>query len=255
LSGFQEEIQMSSVKRLVSLVVVMVVALGLFAQVQAQETEPVIAAQPCDAPGSLSMWVWDENWAAVIEQARDAWIADYCPGAEVEIVVNPWDQYWDLLRTASASGDLPDVFNVSQDRFFFYASNDALLDLQPYWDAYGVDTELWGSGMVDPYRWGEEGDLYAGPVNWDTIVVYYNKYMFDAAGLDYPTAEWTWDDFAAAAEALTDPDNDVYGAAVYSEYQSGYPNWIAATGVTPIVEAGRTARLAVQLAARQGSIS
>lgn len=232
---------MSSVKRLVSLVVVVIVALGLFAQVQAQETEPVIAAQPCAAPGSLSMWVWDENWAAVIEQARDAWIADYCPGAEVDIVVNPWDQYWDLLRTASASGDLPDVFNVSQDRFFFYASNDALLDLQPYWDEYGVDTELWGSGMVDPYRWGEEGDLYAGPVNWDTIVVFYNKDLFDAAGLDYPTAEWTWDDFAAAAEALTDPDNDVYGAAVYSEYQSGYPNWIAATGVTPIVEAGRTA--------------
>ncbi|MBZ0309811.1 MAG: extracellular solute-binding protein, partial [Anaerolineae bacterium] len=65
--------------------------------------------------------------------------------------------------------------------------------------------------MVDPYRWGENGNLYAGPVNWDTIAIFYNKDMFDAAGLEYPTAEWTWDDFAAAAEALTNADEDVYG--------------------------------------------
>ena len=86
---------------------------------------------------------------------------------------------------------MPDIFNMSQDRFFFYADNDAVLDLQPYWDEYGVDTTLWGSGLVDPYRWGDAGDLYAAPVNWDTIAIYYNKDMFDAAGLDYPTADWT----------------------------------------------------------------
>ena len=115
-----------------------------------------------------------------------------------------------------------------------------LLDLQPYWDEAGIDTTTWGSGLIDPYRWGENQDLYAGPVNWDTVAVYYNKDLFDAAGVAYPTAEWTWDDFAADAEALTDVENDVYGALAYVEYQAGYPNWIAATGTTPIVEAGRT---------------
>ncbi len=39
---------------------------------------------------------------------------------------------------------------------------------------------------------------------------------------------------------LTNPDNDVYGAVVYVEFQAGYPNWIAATGEEPIVDAGRT---------------
>ncbi|PJF25531.1 MAG: hypothetical protein CUN53_12330 [Phototrophicales bacterium] len=77
-------------------------------------------------------------------------------------------------------------------------------------------------------------------MNWDTIAIFYNKDMFDAAGLDYPTSDWTWDDFAAAAAALTDPANDVYGAAVYSEYQAGYPNFIASTGITPIINAART---------------
>ncbi|MBE0704222.1 MAG: extracellular solute-binding protein, partial [Afipia sp.] len=62
----------------------------------------------------------------------------------------------------------------------------------------------------------------------------------DAASLDYPSDEWTWNDFADAARALTDPGSDVYGAAVYSEYQAGYPNWIAATGTEPVVDAART---------------
>ncbi len=199
-----------------------------------------IEPQPCAEPGELTMWVWDENWAEIIGESIDAWTAEYCEGASVDLQVQPWGQYWDLLRTSAAGGDLPDVFNMSQDRFYFFADNDAILNLQPYWDEYGVDTTLWGTGLVDPYRWGEDGDLHAGPVNWDTIAVYYNKDMFDAAGVEYPTADWTWDDFAAAAEALTDPDADQYGALVYMEYQAGYPNWIAATGTTPIVDAERT---------------
>jgi multiple sugar transport system substrate-binding protein len=94
--------------------------------------------------------------------------------------------------------------------------------------------------MIDPYRVGEDGYLTAVPVNWDTIAIFYNKDMLDAAGLEYPTADWTWDDFAEYAEALTDPENDVYGAVVYPEYQAGYANWIAATGVSPIINAEGT---------------
>lgn len=230
---------MSRVLRLSFVLVIVLAALGIVGGVIAQ-SEPTIPAAACAQPGSLTMRVWDENWAAVIQQSIDAWIAAYCPGAEVSLEVVPWGEYWTLLRTNAVSGDLPDIFNISQDRFPFYAENDAVLNLQPYWDAAGIDTTLWGTGMVDPYRRGENSDLYAGPVNWDTIAVYYNRDMFDAAGVAYPTADWTWDDFADAARALTDPEADIYGAAVYSEYQSGYPNFIASTGTEPVVDAART---------------
>ncbi len=229
-------------QRHVLVVVLLVVLLSsaLALPAFAQDGGPAIKAQACTEPGKLTMWVWDQAWADIIGNSIEQWKTDYCPGAEVDLQVQSWEQYWDVLKTNAAGGDLPDVFNMSQDRFFFYADNDALLDLQPWWDQYGVDTTIWGSGMVDPYRWGDASDLYAAPVNWDTVVIYYNKDMFDAAMLDYPTADWTWDDFAADARALTDSANDVYGAAVYSEYQAGYPNWIASTGVTPIVDAART---------------
>ncbi len=232
---------MKSRSAILTALILLVSMFALVFSAQAQEgDELVISPQPCAEPGTLTMWVWDENWATIIGNSIELWKAEYCPGAEVDLQVQPWGQYWDLLTTNAAGGELPDVFNMSQDRFRFYAENGVLLDLQPYFDQYGVDTTLWGTGLVDPYRWGEAGDLYAAPVNWDTIAIFYNKEMFDAAGLEYPTADWTRDDFAAAARALTDPENDVYGAAVYAEYQAGYPNWIAATGVTPVVDADRT---------------
>ena len=232
---------MSRTARSAAFLTVLLAMLTLALPAQAQEAleEPVIVPAACEEPGALTMWVWDENWAKVIQESIDVWTEKYCPGAEVDLIVNPWGQYWDLLKTGAAAGDLPDVFTMSQTNVFFYLENEALLNLQPYLDAAGIDTSIWGSGMVDPYRWGENGDLYAAPVEWVTIAIFYNKDMFDAAGLDYPTADWTWDDFATYAEALTDEEAGVYGAAVYLEYQSGYPNWIAATGTTPVMEAGR----------------
>lgn len=224
-------------RRYLALLVILMIVLGAGATL-AQDDAPAIAPQACAEPGTLTMRVWDENWAVVIQQAIDVWETEYCPGAEVTLEVVPWGEYWNLLRTNAAGGELPDVFNMSQDNFPFYAANEAILDLQPYYDAAGVDTTLWGSGMVDPYR--VEGDLYAAPVNWDTIGIFYNKDMFDATDVAYPTDEWTWEDFAAAARALTNPDADVYGAAVYSEFQAGWPNWIAATGTEPVVNAART---------------
>ena len=226
-------------KRLSALLLVALLSIVLMLPAQAQD-DAAIPAAACAEPGSLDVRVWDENWAATVQTIVDQWIADYCPGAEVTVNQVPWGQYWDLLRTDAASGDLPDVFNIIQAYGQEYINNDALLDLQPYLDAAGIDPTVWGAGSVDPYRDAETQDVYATPLEWVTVAIYYNKDLFDAAGLDYPTADWTWDDFAAAAEALTNPDEGVYGAAVYAQYQGGYGDWIASTGTPPVVTADHT---------------
>ncbi len=222
--------------KMIVILVLLLIAFSMALTAQAQE--PVIEPLACEEPGSLTMWVWDENWFDIVGASIDVWVENYCPGAEVELIHQPWGNYWDLIRTNAVGGDLPDVFNMSQDRVGFYATNGVLLDLQPYWDEFGVDSTVWGSGLVDPYRVGDA--VYAAPVEWVTIAMLYNKDMFDAAMLEYPTAEWTWDDFAADAAALTNPDEGVFGAAVYLEYQTGYTNWIAATGESPVVSLDRS---------------
>ena len=52
------------------------------------------------------------------------------------------------------------------------------------------------------------GRIIALPAELDTAVIFYNKDLFDEAGIPYPEAGWTWDDFLAAAKAMTKPLSD-----------------------------------------------
>jgi len=49
------------------------------------------------------------------------------------------------------------------------------------------------------------------PALIDNLAIVYNKDLFDAAGIDPPSADWTWDDFRTAAKALTDPSKQQFG--------------------------------------------
>jgi multiple sugar transport system substrate-binding protein len=62
------------------------------------------------------------------------------------------------------------------------------------------------------------------PAVVDNIGLLYNKTVFDKAGVAYPTADWTWDDFRTAAKKLTDPANHIYGYG-YSVSGSGSAAW------------------------------
>ena len=55
------------------------------------------------------------------------------------------------------------------------------------------------------------------PALVDNLALVYNKKLFDQAGLAYPTADWTWDDFRAAAKKLTDPSAKQFGWAYVND--------------------------------------
>ena len=58
-----------------------------------------------------------------------------------------------------------------------------------------------------------DGKVLGVPALVDNLAVVYNKDLFKAAGVPTPTSDWTWDDFRAAAKAVTDPANKVFGLA------------------------------------------
>ena len=58
-----------------------------------------------------------------------------------------------------------------------------------------------------------DGQVFAIPSLIDNLAIVYNKGLFKASGVDEPTPDWTWDDFQAAAKALTDPSAQQYGFA------------------------------------------
>ncbi|WP_238018042.1 ABC transporter substrate-binding protein [Dactylosporangium sp. AC04546] len=69
-----------------------------------------------------------------------------------------------------------------------------------------------------------DGKVIGVPALVDNLALIYNKSLFDAAGVAYPTDQWSWDDFRAAAKKLTNPAQNVYGTA-YSVSGSEDTTW------------------------------
>ena len=73
----------------------------------------------------------------------------------------------------------------------------------------------------------EGGTLYGLPSGTQTMVMYYNKDIFDEKGVEYPKEGWTWDEFLETAEKLTYEENGktVYGYGLSSSYFQLTPWW------------------------------
>ncbi len=149
------------------------------------------------------LWgMWGDPAEIVTHQAvADAYM-EQNPSVTIELWSQPWGDYFTKLDTLFAAGDataIPDVFFLSPVPS--YAARDVLQDLNPFIEETGLDLGDYWPGAIESTSF--EGSVYGFPRDSGIEVLYYNKDHFDAAGLDYPTDEWTWDDLRAAAEALT----------------------------------------------------
>jgi multiple sugar transport system substrate-binding protein len=130
------------------------------------------------------------------------------PGIEVNVETAPFDSYFTELQTRIAGGDAPDVFELNYENFVTYASKGVLLDLSAPVAESGVAERFYPRAYE---AFSRDGVQYGLPASFSNVVLYYNKALFDAAGVAYPTADWTWEDELAAARQLTNPDEGVWG--------------------------------------------
>jgi multiple sugar transport system substrate-binding protein len=128
---------------------------------------------------------------------------------DVELIHIPSPSDYRLRLGADfAAGDPADIVLINYRRYAPFAAKGVLEPLAPYLRGSEVITDNdFFAVATDPFRW--RGQLMCIPQNISSLVVYYNKDLFDAAGLDYPEDDWTWDEFLSAAKALTlDVDGD-----------------------------------------------
>lgn len=129
------------------------------------------------------------------------------PDINVTVEVADWDSYWEKLRVQMAGGTPPDVFAMDAPLYPDWQSRGVLLNLQPYLDADPALLEGVYPITLEAYKTAD--GMFGLPRDFQTIVLYYNKDMFDAAGVAYPTDAWTYADLRTAAKALTlDKDGD-----------------------------------------------
>lgn len=128
---------------------------------------------------------------------------DENPGITVDVATLPYADYFTTLQTDLAAGTQADVFDIEYANFGTYVADGVIAPLE------GVDTSVYRTSLADAYS--SDGELYALPSSFSNVVLYYNADLFDAAGLEYPTSDWTWEDEKAAAAKLTDATAGVYG--------------------------------------------
>lgn len=183
---------------------------------------------------TLTYGVWSQD--ETMQQLIDAFEKENA-GIKVELQVNPWTEYWTKLQVGAQGGTAPDAFWMLGDKFQVYAANDQLLPLGDAIKDAGVDLSVYPEALVDLFTY--DGELYGLPKDFDTVGLWYNKALFDAAGVAYPTDQWTWDDVSAAAAKLTDPAAGVYGIAAPLNRQEGFYNTVAQAG-GHIIENGKS---------------
>jgi ABC-type glycerol-3-phosphate transport system substrate-binding protein len=133
--------------------------------------------------------------------------------------------YMEKVLTEFAGGSAPDVLFVEVNNFKQFAQKGVLEDLTPY---IAKETTLKTTDFYDSIidRFTLDGQLFVLPRDIAPIsVVYYNKTMFDEAGLKYPKDNWTWNDMLAMAKKLV--KKDANGMTTQYGYVDDWPIWEA----------------------------
>lgn len=172
------------------------------------------AAAQDDSDAELVVAGWSSNPAEDV--ALRALLEQFTAETGISVEFIPSPDYNVTMQTAFASGRYANVFYIDSS-------------VLPDWVEAGVvdvgegqieDPEGFYPSLLDIFTY--EGILYCPPKDFSTMALQYNRDLFDAAGVDYPTADWTWDDLKAAAEALTDPAAGIIGLVTPAEL----PRWL-----------------------------
>jgi len=138
------------------------------------------------------------------------------PNIKVKVETASFDDYFTKLQTLIAGGTAPDVFELNYENFVTYADKGLLLDLSPLMSAdTALDASVYSERANSAFSYN--GMQLGLPATFSTVMLYYNKDLFDKAGVAYPTADWTWADAVEAGKQLNDPANGVWG--LYSGVQ------------------------------------
>lgn len=164
-----------------------------------------------------------------MQATKEAFEAAY-PEIEIQFVDLPSQDYSVKATTMLSGGDTTDVFDIMESQTLQQWVEQGFVEsLNPYVEANGYDLSHY-AGMED-YGYGSDGELYSLPFRSDYWLLFYNKNLFDAAGVDYPTNDMTWEEYYELAGKMTSGEgiDKIYGTHVQTWF-SAVANWAVADG-------------------------
>ncbi|GAB6086561.1 ABC transporter substrate-binding protein [Alkaliphilus crotonatoxidans] len=132
------------------------------------------------------------------------------PGIKVKYELASFNDYFTKLQSQIAGGNPPDTFELNYENFVSYAAKGALLKLDEMIQAdQNFDLSSLNQQAYEAFRYDDK--QYGMVESFSNVVLFYNKDLFDAAGVSYPEPSWTWKDELQAAQRLTDREKRIWG--------------------------------------------
>jgi multiple sugar transport system substrate-binding protein len=197
--------------------------------------EEPVAEEPAEGTGDCFMEVEEgatitfSGWGDETEQQvyRDSIerFQEVCPAVTVNYEPIP-AEFQTKLKAAMAGGTAPDVFYVDDQLMTAFASSGQLLALDDLMAEAGISRD----DFIDPLLtiFTLDGQTYGLPKDWGTLGLIYLPAAFEEAGLDEPTADWTWEDLHAAASAIA--ENTEYAGYCQGSDWARFAPWAFSNG-------------------------
>ncbi len=186
----------------------------------------------CDSPDEGGVVLRLTNWGGAGEDNDyDRLVKDLYrrferdhPGVRLKIENIP-GEYVPKMLLNFVAGTQPEVMVLDASSAAVFVNNGLLTDLRPFVESDPeFDLSDFYPNVVDIARRGDK--LYAIPIDFTPMVVYYNKDLFDKAGVPYPDPNWTFAEFFEIAQKLTIPAKDPGLPPV--QYGFVFTNWMPA---------------------------
>lgn len=136
---------------------------------------------------------------------------DAHPNITIELQQIPGDEFRTKVYTMATAGTMPDVVRVWEPMVLDFGRAGQVIDLQPRIDAEpGFNPGDFLESLYDFPVIGEK--RYGIPDGWNGHIAFYNKDLFDEAGVSYPIEDWAWDEYVGIARQLSKPEEQLWGS-------------------------------------------
>ncbi|MDQ6601015.1 ABC transporter substrate-binding protein [Bacillus salipaludis] len=218
------------------LIMLLTVVLGLLGLAGCSNSDTA-SGDAKDGKTEITYGIWDKKQLPAVNEIIKLFNEKY-PNIKVKTELTPYGQYFQKLETAATGGALPDVLWMNGAHVAQYAEGKVILPLSDMAkkDHYSLDN--YPKSLIDLYT--VDGKVYGIPKDFDTTGLWYNKKIFDDAGVQYPDETWDWNKLKEVAKKLTNKDKGIWGYAALMGNQGGYYDLIWQNGGYIISNDGKT---------------
>ena len=202
------------------------------AAASADSTSDAAVAEDTEAassdPITISFWCnFTGSDGDVLREIVDNYNATNTDNIMVEIDIMDYGTLQSKLPTAISTGTGPSFILAGVELIKQYEENDMIEPIDDFWEVTGVDKSNFNENVLNKSYF--DGTQYGVPMQYNLQYLYYNKDIFEAAGLDPETPPTTMDELEEYAVACTDADNGIYGLGLPVNY-GNYVEYLWANG-------------------------